>query len=123
MKYPAVFLLTTVLTGANLTTKPLGPHGAQRHAAASAVTAANLNSGAYFTGQGARMIVGQATFTDARPGTSDRMLGAAGGVAYANDTLFIADSSRFSDTTPQNRRGGVYQQGLGEVPAPLSHNS
>ena len=121
MKYPAVFLLATVLTGANLTTKPVGPHGAQRHAAASAVTAANLNSGAYFTGQGARMIVGQATFTDARPGTSDRMLGAAGGVAYANDTLFIADSSRFSDTTPQNRRVIIYRQVSTKFPSPVAN--
>jgi uncharacterized protein (TIGR03437 family) len=96
MKYFAAILLTTALTGANLT------------------------KGDYFTGQGARMIIGQATFTDALPGTSERMLGAAGGVAYANDTLFVADSSRFSDTTPQNRRVMIYRQVSTKFPSPTA---
>src|SRR5919197_4898314 len=55
---------------------------------------------AYINGQSARMIIGQATFTDQYPGTSDRLLGAAGGVAYGSDTLIIADSSRFTGLTP-----------------------
>lgn len=86
----------------------------------TAAIGANLNNSNYFTGQGARMIVGQATFTDAMPGTSNRMLGAAGGVAYANDTLFVADSSRFADTTPQNRRVMIYRQVSTKFPSPTS---
>ncbi len=77
-------------------------------------------SGQYFTGQGARLIIGQATFTDALPGASNRLLGAAGGVAYANDTLFVADSSRFSDTTPQNRRVVMYRQITTKLPGPTT---
>src|ERR1017187_8472806 len=50
----------------------------------SALVGANLPSN-YFTGQGARMTIGQATFTDAMPGTSERLLGSVGGVAYAAD--------------------------------------
>lgn len=72
----------------------------------------------YITGQGARMIIGQATFTDALPGTSERMLGAVGGVAFTADTLFIADSSRFSDITPQNRRVVIYRQVSSKFPDP-----
>ncbi len=73
--------------------------------------------GTYTTGQGARMIIGQATFTDQYPGTSERLLGAAGGVAFAGDTLFVADSSRFSGLTPQNRRVLIYRQVSTKFPA------
>jgi hypothetical protein len=76
-------------------------------------------SGADFiTGQGARLIIGQSTFTSALPLTTERNLGAAGGVAYANNTLFIADSSRFSGTTPQNRRVLIYTNIGSKLPGP-----
>ncbi len=83
-----------------------------------AVLCAGSSAGQYVTGQGARMIIGQATFTDQLPLTTDRNLGAAGGVAYANDTLFVADSSRFFDTTPQNRRILIYRNISSKFPAP-----
>ncbi len=79
---------------------------------------ASLFAGDYLTGQGARLIIGQATFTDALPGTSNRVLGAAGGVAYSNNMLFVADSSRFSDTTPQNRRVLIYRDVKSKFPSP-----
>lgn len=85
-----------------------------------AFVSADLFAGDYLTGQGARIIIGQATFTDAMPGTSQRVLGAAGGVAYANDTLFVADSSRFSNTTPQNRRVVIYRNISSKFPAPAA---
>ncbi len=78
---------------------------------------ANLPAAEYITGQGARLIIGQATFTDQYPGTTQRLLGAAGGVAYANGTLFIADSSRFNGATPQNRRVLIYTQVSSKFPA------
>jgi uncharacterized protein (TIGR03437 family) len=83
----------------------------------SALIGANL-PGNYFTGQGGRMIIGQATFTDAMPGTSERLLGSVGGVAYAADTLFIADSSRFTGITPQNRRVLIYHRVSTKFPSP-----
>jgi uncharacterized protein (TIGR03437 family) len=84
----------------------------------SALAATTLQGNGFFSGQGARMTIGQATFTDAMPGTTQRMLGAVGGVAYAADTLFIADSSRFDGLTPQNRRVIIYRQVSSKFPAP-----
>ena len=72
----------------------------------------------YITGQGARLIIGQSTFTDALPRTDERGLGAAGGVGYAADTLFLADASRFNSVTPQNRRVLIYRNISGKLPAP-----
>lgn len=71
----------------------------------------------FITGQGARFTIGQATFTDALPLTDARSLGAAGGLAFANNTLFIADSSRFSGATPQNRRIVIYNNVSSKFPA------
>lgn len=70
----------------------------------------------FITGQAARAIFGQQTFTaqdiqspcqgtntyNCQPPTP-YVLGAVGGVAYANDTLFLADSSRVSATPVLNR--------------------
>ena len=79
------------------------------------VCASASGAPAFLTGQGARVIIGQATFTDALPKTDNRSLGAAGGVAFANNILFVADSVRFSGTTPQNRRVVMYRDILGKV--------
>ena len=57
----------------------------------------------FVTGQGARMVIGQHTFTSQDPGASDILLGGVGGVAYANGTLFVADSNR-TGLTPINNR-------------------
>ncbi len=57
----------------------------------------------FVTGQGARLVVGQKTFTDQQPGASATLLGAVGGVAYANGTLYVADSNR-NGLTPLNNR-------------------
>jgi uncharacterized protein (TIGR03437 family) len=84
----------------------------------SVLVCATASGADFITGQGARLIIGQATFTDALPLTTQRNLGAAGGVAYANNTLFIADSSRFSGTTPQNRRVLIYTSIGSKLPRP-----
>ena len=60
------------------------------------------------TGQAARALIGQPTFTKQLPATSNdfpgsRLLGAAGGLAVVNDTLIVADSSRVG-AEPDNRR-------------------
>jgi uncharacterized protein (TIGR03437 family) len=71
----------------------------------------------YSTQQAARMTIGQATFTDQYPGASDRLLGAAGGVAYANDMLFVADSTRVGGATPQNNRVMIYRNISSKFPS------
>jgi len=55
------------------------------------------------TGQAARAVFGQPQFTrqDATP--SDTVIGSASGVAFANNTLFIADSNRIGATPTANR--------------------
>ncbi len=66
--------------------------------------AAQLCPGAsFFTGQAARLVIGQTTFTDANEGATDYLLGAAGGIAYANNILFVVDSNRFSADPLNNR--------------------
>jgi uncharacterized protein (TIGR03437 family) len=57
----------------------------------------------FVTGQGARMVIGQTTFTQQQPGASDTLLGGVGGIAYANGILFVADSNRIG-LTPLNNR-------------------
>jgi len=57
----------------------------------------------FVTGQAARLVVGQTTFTAQQPGASDTLLGAVGGLAFANGTLFVADANR-TGLTPINNR-------------------
>jgi uncharacterized protein (TIGR03437 family) len=62
----------------------------------------------FFTGQAARLIVGQGNFTAQFPGNSDQILGAVGGVAVAGNKLFVADSSRIG-AEPANHRVVIYE--------------
>ena len=55
------------------------------------------------TGQAARLVVGQTSFTSQVFGASDTLLGGAGGLAFANDTLFVADSNRVGFLPLNNR--------------------
>ena len=62
----------------------------------------------YATGQAARMIIGQPNFTQQEGDTSSAYeLGACAGVAWANNTLFIADDNRVQ-ATPENDRVLIY---------------
>jgi hypothetical protein len=71
----------------------------------------------FVTGQAARFLIGQETFTRQFPGTSQAVLGAASGLAYANDTLFVADSSRIQ-AFPQNNRVMIYRNLSQRLPRP-----
>jgi uncharacterized protein (TIGR03437 family) len=71
----------------------------------------------FYTGQAARLIIGQKTFTDQFPGNSDLQLGAAGGIAVAGNRLYVADSSRIG-ASPANHRIVVYDNLTGFVPRP-----
>jgi uncharacterized protein (TIGR03437 family) len=65
----------------------------------------------FTTGQAARAVIGQATFAAAdipNTGATQSLIGAASGLAYVNDTLFVADSNR-AGGTPINNRVLIYQ--------------
>ena len=71
----------------------------------------------FHTGQAARLVIGQTTFSDGATGTSNTQLGSPSGVAYANNQLFIADANRLGGT-PQNNRVLIYSNLSGQVPVP-----
>ena len=60
----------------------------------------------FTTGQAARAVVGQTTFTaqDTTPG--QQVVGAVGGLAWASGTLFVADSSPFGATVEDYENAG-----------------
>ncbi len=72
----------------------------------------------FTTGQAARLIIGQNTFTAQDPGVSDKLLGGVGGVAYAADMLFVADANRLN-ATPLNHRVLIYNNLSSQLPGPL----
>ena len=87
---------------------------------AAAVCAADFT-----TGQAARLVIGQTTFTSQDSNSSDIILGGASGIAFAGDTLFVADSNRVG-SSPNNHRVLLYQNLSGMLPRPtdqLAYNS
>jgi uncharacterized protein (TIGR03437 family) len=71
------------------------------------------------TGQGARLVIGQTTFTSQTPGASDTLLGGVGGLAFAGDTLFVSDSNR-EGYTPINNRVLMFQNISQSLPGVLA---
>jgi hypothetical protein len=65
-------------------------------------------SAEFYSGQAARLLIGQKTFTAQDPTTAASALGGVGGLAFANNTLFVADSNRVG-STPQNHRVLIYR--------------
>jgi sugar lactone lactonase YvrE len=59
------------------------------------------------TGQAARALIGQSTFTDQKPGATAELIGSISGIAVANNTLFVADANRIG-ATPLNHRVLIY---------------
>jgi hypothetical protein len=89
---------------------------------ASIITSVILATGSslgqdFATGQAARLVIGQRTFTDQIPGASDELLGAVSGVAYARDMLVVADSNR-AGGIPQNNRVLLYKNLSSLLPKP-----
>src|SRR5215471_9911653 len=66
--------------------------------AIAAATAADFT-----TGQAARVVIGQATFTAEDPASSDTTVGGVSGLAVAAGYLFVADSNR-AGAGPSNHR-------------------
>ena len=73
----------------------------------------------FTTGQAARAVIGQPSFTKADPNSSDTIVGAAGGIAYAGNTLFVADDNRMG-AAPENNRVLLFQNLSGMLPAPTA---
>jgi uncharacterized protein (TIGR03437 family) len=73
----------------------------------------------FITGQAARLVIGQSTFTSQDSNSSDTILGAASGLAFAGDTLFVADSNRVG-ATPSNHRVLIYRNISGMLPSPAA---
>ena len=71
----------------------------------------------FTTGQAARLVIGQETFTSQIPGASDTLVGGVSGLAYANDTLFVADSNRVS-ADPSNHRVLLFRNLSSMLPKP-----
>lgn len=61
------------------------------------------SAGSFVTGQGARLVIGQKTFTAQQAGAAQDLLGGVGAVAYANGKLYLADANRLN-LTPVNHR-------------------
>src|SRR6202795_2485937 len=57
----------------------------------------------FLTGQAARAVIGQTFFSAQNTGASNTVIGAAGGLAFANNTLFVADDNRIG-LLPDNNR-------------------
>lgn len=62
----------------------------------------------FATGQAARLAIGQSPMVSADPGASDVLLGSLNGVAYAANTLIVADSNRVG-AEPNNNRVLIYR--------------
>jgi phage tail sheath gpL-like len=84
------------------------------YAAVSSAQIANFT-----TGQAARLVVGQTTFTSQDTNSSDTIIGAPAGVAYAANTLFVADSN-LTGATPSNNRVLVYSNLSSMLPSPTA---
>src|SRR5271169_865846 len=83
------------------------------------LSAAAVCAADFTTGQAARLVIGQSTFTAQDSNSSDTVLGAASGLAYA------ADSNRVG-ASPTNHRVLLYQNLSGQLPRPtdpLFYNS
>jgi hypothetical protein len=76
----------------------------------------------FSTGQAARLVIGQIHFTRQEFGASEVLLGGVSGIAYANNTLFVADSNRVG-STPINHRVLIYNNVSSMLPKPTDELS
>jgi len=79
--------------------------------------AAAVSAADFTTGQAARLVIGQTSFTAADPNSSNTVIGGASGIAYAANTLFIADDNRIG-ASPDNNRVLIIPNVSGAIPAP-----
>jgi uncharacterized protein (TIGR03437 family) len=70
----------------------------------------------FATGQSARLVLGQPEFDAESDSASQTILGAVSGLAYANNTLFVADAN-IVGAPPVNNRIVIYQNLSAQLPA------
>ena len=85
--------------------------------AASAQDEVELKGPDWVSHQGARLVIGQDSFTRQNPRPSREVLGSAQGVAFAGNRLFVADGNRIG-AFPVNNRILIYNDVSGFVPPP-----
>ena len=66
---------------------------------------------------GARLVIGQNSFTRSDPRSNQEVIGSAGGVAVGVDVLVIAEGNRIG-ATPINNRVLIYKNLSGFIPEP-----
>ncbi|MGA2574696.1 MAG: hypothetical protein ABSH24_01595 [Bryobacteraceae bacterium] len=71
----------------------------------------------FATGQSARLVIGQPEFDAEMDSASQTVLGSMTGLAFANNTLFVADGN-IVGSPPVNNRVMVYQNMSQQLPAP-----
>jgi len=71
----------------------------------------------FSTGQAARLVIGQRTFTEQNQGADQNLVGGVGGVAYAGDMLFVVDSNRIG-AAPVNQRVLIFKNVSSAFPKP-----
>jgi len=81
--------------------------------------AAALSAADFTTGQAARLVIGQTTFTSQDPNSSDTIVGGVSGLAYAADTLFVADSN-YVGAAPSNNRVLLFGGLSSQLPSPTA---
>ena len=72
----------------------------------------------YLTYQAARLVIAQPTFTAQQSGVTNKLIGSAQGIAFAANTLFVADSNRMG-LTPDNNRVLLFGNITQSMPQPL----
>ena len=73
----------------------------------------------YTTYQAARLVIGQTNFTSQNSGTSSTTMGAMSGIAFAANTLIVADSNRLG-YTPVNNRVLLFGNVTQSMPQPFA---
>ena len=73
----------------------------------------------FTTGQAARLVIGQPTFTAQDNNSNQLILGGVGGIAYANDTLIVTDANRLQ-ALPLNHRVLIYRGLSSKFPSPTA---
>jgi hypothetical protein len=81
--------------------------------------AAAINAADFTNGQAARLVIGQTSFTSQDPNSSDTIIGGASGLAYAADTLFVADSNQIG-AAPSNNRVLLFGGLSSQLPSPTA---
>ncbi|HXM44793.1 MAG TPA: hypothetical protein VN924_26385 [Bryobacteraceae bacterium] len=75
------------------------------------------NTVSFATGQSARLVIGQPEFDAEMDSASQTVLGSMSGLAFANNTLFVADANT-QGSPPVNNRVMIYQNASTQLPPP-----